>query len=88
MKYPLILSFIFFTHTGHAQPFAIFADNETPPIHTQGDAADDPARPVPTTIISNFLLFAGLTSGTLDLYLVHFDSSGPSGTLLSSIIRL
>ena len=43
MKYLLIISFMVFTHTGHAQPFAIFADNETPPINTQGDAADDPA---------------------------------------------
>ena len=43
MKYILILSFMVFTNLGHAQPFAIFADNETPPINTQGDAADDPA---------------------------------------------
>jgi 3-phytase len=43
MKYHLILLFLVFTHTGHAQPFAIIADNETPPINTQGDAADDPA---------------------------------------------
>ena len=59
MKYPLILSFIFFTHTGHAQPFAIFADNETPPIHTQGDAADDPA-----IWINNENLYESIIFGT------------------------
>ena len=47
------------------------------PISPSEAAADAPASPVPTTIISNFNLFAGLTRGTEDLYLVHFSANGP-----------
>jgi single-stranded-DNA-specific exonuclease len=49
-------------------------------------AAEEPANPVPTTIISNFLLLAGLTSLTEPLYFVHFSSNGPDGIFESSIL--
>jgi len=41
--------------------------------------ADAPARPVPTTRILNFFLFAGFTSFSSNLCLSHFSESGPSG---------
>ena len=42
-------------------------------------AAEPPAKPVPTTIISMSLLFAGLTKLILFLWFVHLSSIGPSG---------
>jgi hypothetical protein len=55
------------------------------PISAKEAAAAEPANPDPTTITSKFLLFAGLTNGTEDLYLVHFCDNSPSGILESSI---
>ena len=46
--------------------------------------AEPPARPVPTTMMSIFLLFAGLTNLTLFLWLLHFKWSGPLGTFESN----
>ena len=42
-------------------------------------AAEAPARPVPTTIISSFLLLLGLTRLISDFLRVHFSDKGPSG---------
>ena len=42
--------------------------------------AEAPARPVPTTMTSNFLLLAGLTSLSSNRCLSHFVSSEPPGT--------
>src|SRR5215831_15904260 len=47
-------------------------------------AADAPARPVPTTIIVYFRLFAGLTSFISNLCRSHFSAIGPGGILASS----
>ena len=41
--------------------------------------AEAPARPVPTTMISIFLLLEGLTKFMLPLCLSHLVESGPSG---------
>src|SRR5664280_3142421 len=40
------------------------------------------------TIISSFFLFAGLTSFTDALYLVHFIASGPSGIFESNFTMI
>src|SRR5688572_21583797 len=47
-------------------------------------AAEAPARPVPTTMILNLRLLAGLTNFSFSLNVSHFSASGPSGTLASS----
>ena len=47
-------------------------------------AAAAPARPVPTTITSNFRLLAGLTSFMENLWFVHLSARGPVGTFESS----
>src|SRR5436190_19488398 len=49
------------------------------------EAAEEPARPAPTTMISYFRLFAGLTSLMFALWLRHLSASGPAGTLESSV---
>src|SRR5258708_20556962 len=49
-------------------------------------AADAPARPVPTTMISNRRLFAGFTSLMSNRWLSHFCSIGPSGIFESSFM--
>lgn len=46
---------------------------------TESAAAEAPPRPVPTTMISSFLLLLGLTSLISDFLLVHFSAKGPSG---------
>src|SRR5690349_12902340 len=43
-------------------------------------AAEAPASPLPTTMTSNFRLFAGLTSFKSNLCLSHFCATGPEGT--------
>src|SRR5262249_39481227 len=48
-------------------------------------AADPPARPEPTTMISNLRRLFGLTRRELFLWFRHLFSSGPGGTLLSSL---
>src|SRR5215475_73926 len=42
-------------------------------------AAEAPASPVPTTIMSNLRLLAGLTSFISCRYFVHFIPTGPDG---------
>ena len=49
-------------------------------------AADDPARPVPTTMMLYLRLLAGLTSFWFFLYSVHFCGTGPGGTFDSSFM--
>jgi len=44
-------------------------------------AAEDPAKPVPTTITSYFLLFAGLTKLIEDLCFFHLSAKFPAGIL-------
>ena len=46
--------------------------------------AEAPARPVPTTMMSNLRLFAGLTSFISNLCRSHFSGSGPAGAFESS----
>src|SRR5512141_769348 len=46
-------------------------------------AADAPANPLPTTMMSNLRLLAGLTSLRSNLCLSHFCASGPEGILPS-----
>src|SRR5688572_4938130 len=43
-------------------------------------AAAAPARPVPTTMMVNLRLLAGLTSFMSNLCFSHFSSIGPDGT--------
>ena len=47
--------------------------------------AEAPAKPVPITIISIFLLFEGLTNLILPLCVFHLSKRGPIGTLESSV---
>src|SRR5882724_7041170 len=49
-------------------------------------AAEAPANPVPTTMISYFRLLDGLTSLMLALCLSHFCGRGPEGILASSFM--
>src|SRR5713226_5749905 len=49
-------------------------------------AADAPASPLPTTMTSNFRLFAGFTSFMSKRCLSHFCASGPAGTWESRFI--
>src|SRR5262249_40656735 len=51
-------------------------------------AADAPASPLPTTITSNFRLFAGLTNFKSKRCLSHFCAIGPEGIFPSSCILL
>src|ERR1041385_1491453 len=52
-------------------------------------AAEEPARPAPTTMILYFRLFAGLMSLVENLCFSHFCASGPDGMLeLSAAILL
>ena len=51
-------------------------------------AADAPAKPVPTTITSNFLLLFGFTRFIENLWFSHFSSNGPEGTRESSTVLL
>ncbi len=50
------------------------------------EAAEEPARPAPTTITSYFRLLAGLTSLMSALCLRHLSASGPAGILESSFM--
>ena len=45
----------------------------------ENELAEAPPKPVPTTMISSFLLLLGLTRRSSDLRLVHFSAKGPSG---------
>ena len=56
------------------------------PISANEAAAEEPARPVPTTMISSNLLFAGDTNGISPLCLVHLSAIAPAGTLESNAI--
>jgi hypothetical protein len=47
-------------------------------------AADAPPRPVPITMMSSFLLLAGLTTLMSALCLLHFSANGPAGILESN----
>jgi len=47
-------------------------------------AAEAPARPVPTTMMSYFRLFAGFTSFMSKRCLSHLPAIGPDGMLLFS----
>src|SRR5512140_1124149 len=49
-------------------------------------AAEAPARPAPTTMMSNLRLLLGLTSLYSNLALLHFPGSGPEGILAFSSI--
>ena len=51
-------------------------------------AADAPAKPVPTTITSNFLLLFGFTNFIENLWFSHFSSNEPEGTRESSTVLL
>src|SRR5947207_511476 len=51
-------------------------------------AADPPASPDPTTMISYFRLFAGFTSFISKRHLSQAFSIGPLGILASSIVRV
>ena len=51
-------------------------------------AAAPPAKPEPTTIAVNFLLFAGLISAESILCLVHFESIDPEGIFESGVVVL
>ena len=57
------------------------------PISAKVAAAEEPASPEPTTMISILLLFAGLTRDTDDLYFDHLSPNGPSGILASKLIK-
>src|SRR5262245_66208868 len=48
-------------------------------------AAAAPANPVPTTMISNLRLLAGLTSFISCRYFVHFVATGPDGVFELSL---
>src|SRR5580658_3143049 len=54
------------------------------PSSARDAAADAPASPVPTTMISYLRLLDGLTSLIAVLCLSHFWGSGPGGILASS----
>src|SRR6185312_7730892 len=47
-------------------------------------AAEEPARPAPTTMTSYLRLFAGLTRRMPALWLRHLSASGPGGVLDAS----
>src|SRR5580704_14247446 len=51
-------------------------------------AAEAPARPLPTTIISNFGRLFGATNFDSPRCLSHFFSSGPDGTFESSVVAI
>ena len=51
-------------------------------------AAEAPARPVPTTMIEYFRLFAALTSFRLKRWVFHFCSIGPDGIFASSVMAV
>src|SRR4051812_24803254 len=54
-------------------------------MSARDEAAEEPARPAPTTITSYFRLLAGLTSLMSTLCLRHLSASGPAGILESSV---
>ena len=56
------------------------------PISPSDAAADDPAKPVPTTMISIFGLLLGATNFKWFLWLVHLSEICPSGILESNFI--
>ena len=58
------------------------------PISPKEAAADAPAKPVPTTMTSNFLLLLGLTNFIENLWFSHFSSNEPSGTRELSTVLL
>ena len=49
-------------------------------------AAEAPARPVPTTMTSNFRLLAGFTNFISNLCFSHLSASGPEGIFASSFM--
>src|SRR5580704_13929016 len=51
-------------------------------------AAEAPARPLPTTIISNFGRLFGATNFDSPRCLSHFLSSGPEGTFESRVVAI
>src|SRR5260370_27623570 len=51
-------------------------------------AAEAPARPLPTTIISNFDRLFGATNFDSPRCLSHFLSSGPDGTFESRVVDI
>ena len=82
--FALSMSGTFLVRSGILNSVHTFAND---PISASDAAAEEPARPVPTTMISNNLLFAGDTNGISPLCVVHLSANGPAGTLESNAIR-